>query len=189
MNIKHGLVALIAAGGTAGLLFGGSAVSTAFTAQQSGTASVSADTVSLTTSGTIDVGGLLPGGTTAPSQLTVDPSGSNTATALYLIGGNWSVVHDGSSGSPQPADLTVNVSIPTLNWSKSFNESSLMGHVIGLYSGIPAKTRPITVDVSFSLAQGAGNDWNGAEVQIPYTLHLQDISGTDNGHYIAPSNN
>ncbi len=190
MKIKQGLIALVAAGGTAGLLFGGSAVSTAFTSEQSGAATVTADHVGLQlTSGTFSLAGLLPGQTvTDPNPVTVDPSSSNAPTAMYLLGGNWSINRAGTSGNPNPADLTLNIDIPSLHFTRSYTESALMGHVLPLYSGIPAGTKALTVDVSFTLAQAAGNDWNGAEVTVPYTLHLQDIAGTDSGGYVANSN-
>lgn len=190
MKIKQGVIALIAAGGTAGLLFGGTAVSTAFTSEQNGAATVAADHVGLgLTNGTFSVSGLLPGQTVTDSKpVMVDPSSSNAATALYLLGGTWTINQAGTGGNPNPADLTVNISIPSLGFSKSYNESALAGHTRLLYSGIPKNTGPLSATVSFTLAQAAGNDWNGAQVTIPYTLHLQDIAGTDANGYVATSN-
>lgn len=188
MKIKHALVALVATGGTAGLAFGGSAVSTAFTAQQTVNATVGGASVKLSADSSFAIANLVPGGHQSTS-FNVKTS-TTTTTDMYVNVGNPYGETAGSNGQPpnmkdlyfQVKDTDGYVNTPTYNWAQ------LNNHWTQVAQSIPAGTYTDSVTVTVWLAQSAGNDWNGAAGTIPVTLHLQDNSGSDANGYVATSN-
>jgi hypothetical protein len=215
MKNKRSLIALAAAGGTAALVFGGSAVSTAFTSDVNQPVTASAANV-VFGSGTVNatVSGLVPGG----SQTLVVPVVNNSTTPvdLYLYrvcgadndgpavsGFNFtqSAAHNfgtcsysdvtptntGNSGQvPELSDLTVSSpgtgldgeTLPTLVQGSDPTYGSNDGQGATLIEkNVPVGASQLKL--TFSLAQGAGNDWNDLSLKIPMFLHMQDNNGTD----------
>lgn len=182
--LKRVLIPLVASGGLAAALFGGSAVSTAFTADTPTHATAAADTVNQVVSGSISADNLLPGGTEIGS-LNYSNTG-NTPTHVYLVPTSWSRTMGTDGSYPNTSDLTFTIDAPGRTITIQGSDIH-MGQPISLFDAPVGGPWKITVQVG--LSQGAGNDWNGAKATLDYTLHAQDVSGLDANGYVATSNN
>lgn len=167
MNVKRSLVAVGATGAVAAAIFGGSAVSTAFSSQ-SATQYAEGQGASLgvtVANGTFDATGLVPGATpTSEGPVTISNNGNTDGTASITFGA-FTVKTDGSDGhQPSADDLIFDVA------GQSIPASQLAGQTIqlGTIGGGANQSYPVTV----GLASGTGNDWNGADAYLPYTVTL-----------------
>ena len=84
---------------------------------------------------------------------------SNTPVDLYLTNVHYSSTK-GTNGSSAPAsELNIDITVPVLNNAVLYNGpvSALVGHDTKLLTGAGPDA---PIDVAFSLAQTAGNEWN-----------------------------
>jgi hypothetical protein len=189
-GIKRSVASLAVAGGAAALLFGGGAVSTAFSSDAGGSIAASGATVSLASSATdnMAISNLVPGGSVSAAPFTVN-NNSTTPADLWLT----AVGFNSTAGSPNAADVTVNIQDTNTN-TGSGGVSLYNGSLTGLVGANTELGNPFppnlqqNIVVTFTLSQNAGNSWNGAAATVPFTLHLQDASGTDNNTFVTTSN-
>jgi hypothetical protein len=203
MKLRTGLLALVATGGAAALVFGGTAASTAFSQDASGSITANAATVSMTTSNmTTTLSGLAPGGS-ASTTLYVKNT-STTPAAFYLTNVGFTPTKAGSSGNNPTSNLitvTVTDTVPSGSGTATYpiltdvplnnliGQNTLLTPSSLITSGTGTPPNQLqTLTVTFTLAQNAGNNWNGAQAKVPFTVHLQDISGTDASGFVATHN-
>jgi hypothetical protein len=128
---------------------------------------------------------------------------STTPAAFYLTNVGFKPTKAGTSGNAPTSNLiTVTVTdtvtgqyagtypiltaVP-LTYLMSHNTPLTPSNLISNGTGTPPNQLQ-TLTVTFTLDQGAGNNWNGAQAQVPFTVHLQDISGTDAAGFVATHN-
>lgn len=175
MRIKALAISAAATAGVAGLAFGGTAVSTSFSSDAHGQVTMSAAKIALGADGTLNptLTGLTPGGS-EPFTFTMDTSNSTAPGALSLEIPNWNIVSNGTGGAPRASEITVSVTDAKygFTWAKTLD--TLIGKNTLLFGRVPAGINKDDVTVTVSLDKNAGNEWNGASVKVPFTLHLQD---------------
>jgi hypothetical protein len=193
MNVKRSLIALAATGGVAALAFGGTAVSTAFTSDQTGQATAESSFVNGTLSGnSIDFPSLLPGATVAASGKPVATNTGNTTEDVFVIVNSISTTNGTDGQAPNLNDATISGGYLDSSSGTTSNFSENLGGLAGHQNqAIEVGTLAVGQDFAFhpslTLVQTAGNDWNGATVKITYTVHFQDASDTDKGNYVGES--
>lgn len=165
MNVKRSVVALAAAGGTAALVFGGSAASTAFTSSSDQVARAKgASTGVLVENGSFTVDGLVPGATASNVGDVKVTNTGNTPSVVTVTFQNAQINSNGTGGAPDLSKLVFTVEGQTLN------ASQLAGQTFTL--GTWTAGRAASIPVLAGLASGTGNDWNGADVSLPYTVTM-----------------
>jgi hypothetical protein len=156
MNLKRSAVALVAAGGTAAVLFGGSAVSTDFTQQQTGAISVNTTTMrTQLTGGTITLDDAIPGDSKT-QQVTFKNEGTRKVRLT---------VKSTLSGSSALAGLV------TLSSSAAPGHSITLSQAVGSLGSLdvnPGQT--ISFPLTVTLDKSAGNDVQGKSAAVNYTL-------------------
>ena len=169
MNIKHSIVALGAAGATAALVFGGSAVSTAFTSQSpTQTDSFSGAKTGITVDrGNFTVEKLVPGDAAQSAGTVTITNTSDVPAVLSLTLGTPQVVSDGTGGAPDLSKLEVSIDGHPGNLGQA---GGLANHPFNIASLDPGKSRTLPIEVS--LSKGTGNDWNGAKVVETWTATM-----------------
>jgi hypothetical protein len=168
MNVKRSLVALAATGATAAVVFGGSAVATSFTSQsdQQFAEAQGATTGVQVTGGTFDAKDLVPGGVAKDvGTVTITNNGTADADATVNFQGYTVKTPGSNGGNPDPARLEFNIQGFGTRTASQLSGSSLDFGVIGAGQSVQA-------DVTVDLAAGAGNDWNGADAYLPYSVTL-----------------
>ena len=182
-NIQRLVVAGLLSGGVAAMAFGGSAVSTAFSSDSSGAMGVHAAHVAgALQGGTFNVSGLEPGGPASPSQTITIKNTGNTTEAVWVTIDSISKTAGTDGNNPDLSKLNMVTSHGTVALGGLSSATGYHFHLENLSAG---KTDNATV--GFSLAQDAGNNWNNASVKIAYTVHFQDISGTDKSSFASGS--
>jgi hypothetical protein len=173
MKLTRTLIALAATGGTAAALFGGTAVATAFTSQSptqyaEGQGATTGITV---TGGTFDATNLVPGATATQESITVTNNGSVPATGTLTVGA-FTVKTAGSNGNnPDPADLAFVINVGGGSNEVDGTAATLQNSTPLAFGPLPAGAS-VTVPVDVSLVSGTGNDWNGADAYLPYSITL-----------------
>lgn len=181
MNLKRALLALTITGGTAASLFGGSLVHTALTSDTPLSYGANGATVSGTAgTGPLVISNMEPGKTQGGIVLGLHNTGTVDEAAYIVFDGM-----DATNGNPNLNDLIFTDQINGVPQTVN----------------IPLNGTPVLVDkdlkpgdtwgqyLSVGLKQDAGNSWNGATAVIHYTVHYQDISGTDANGFVATGNN
>jgi hypothetical protein len=109
---------LAVSGGIAAVLFGGTAVTTAFTSQSQHSVSVAGAVVNgSVTNGDFSIGGLTPGGPALPEQISFTNSG-NTTEEAYVNLGSLGVTKNGANDqTPVASDLQVTLQLPNGTYS------------------------------------------------------------------------
>lgn len=159
MNIKHSIIALGAAGATAALVFGGSAVSTAFTSADNGSLHADSATVTSTlTNGDLALNNAIPG-----DHVDKTVSWTNTGsvpTELVLTFG--SLQNAGANPSALASDLDVIIGGQTVPVTGLAGQRFDLGKI--------QPSRGYTAPVVLKLSDNAGNEAQGSNVTLPYTL-------------------
>jgi hypothetical protein len=168
MRFKRTIIACVAAAGMGGLAFGGSAVATSFTStsQRDTAEAQGASTGIQLANGTFDAQGLVPGATPVNEGPVAITNTGNVSGRLTITFGNFTVNQIGSDGTnPDADDLIFN--IPGLgNVTAAFlsNRTIYIGHLsLGQEMDFP---------VTVALAAGTGNNWNGADAELQYSVTL-----------------
>jgi len=171
MNLKRSLIGLGATGVAAGLIFGGSAVSTAFTSSSSGDASVTTAKTSeqgdfQTPDITLD--NAIPGGDlSTPVTVSFDNLTGTTAEQLSLELGPL----NGNSTLPKWIDVYVNGKP-----YGTFADHATATGVATLNLGRVEKGQKLfSVSVAVGLDAKADNTVQGAKISLPYTLTAQAV--------------
>lgn len=187
-NMWPKVAAVAVTGGTAAALFGGPVVHTQFSATQSGKISANGANVALslnansTGQGNFSCSGLVPGAT--PSQpwygggyCTDTLVISNTGNTTELMAINYADPASGTSSSLGPLDLGY------LNFSYTLagaTSGPFAYYPIGdAYSfGAVGPGQSVTVTLTMTLSDMAGNDWDNANIVVPYTVTATAGSGS-----------
>ena len=166
MNVKRSVVAVAAAGGTAALVFGGTAASTAFTSQSPDqTARIKGATVGAAIDGgSFTASDLLPGDS---FQQTVKVTNNSTVGANGSITLQSLAIEAGNPGSTGLAELSF--AIPNVG---TFTAAQLAHGAGPISLGHFAAGETKTYNVTITLASGAGNEWNGAQVSDKYSITM-----------------
>jgi hypothetical protein len=197
MPIKGILIGSAVAASVAGIAFGGTAVSTAFSSNVTGNATVTADKIDLTANGQksidLNVYGLEPG-SAAPDRTFYLKNNGPKSGALYLTDVTWNPTNNADGSAPDPTKLLITVSDSKLGKTllDHARVSDLVGGVVKVLapgvanSGISAIPAGVddTITVSVSLDGDAGNDWNGATARVGFNLHLQDLGSSQAHGYV-----
>jgi hypothetical protein len=168
MNVKRSLVALASTGAVAAVVFGGSAVATSFnsTSDQQYAEGQGATTGVVVSNGTFDAKNLVPGDP-GVSVGTVSVGNSSSVPAVATITfGDYTVKHQGSDGgNPDPSALEFNISgIGALSATDLADKSFTLGN----FASGQTQSFPVSED----LKAGTGNNWNGADAYLPYTITM-----------------
>ena len=175
MYLKRYIAAAAATVGAGALFFGGTAVSTSFSSETTGNLHAAGQAITLSTpgSGALSVSDLAPGAKKQAGtfQLQTGQNGGN----LSLSNVDWQVTKKGSNGAgPDPSELTVSIEDHGQEIYHNTLDALLHTSTV-IRNGVPGKVTE-TLTVFVTLAQGAGNEWNGAVAEAPFTLHLQNAS-------------
>jgi hypothetical protein len=168
MRFKRTIIACVAAAGMGGLAFGGSAVATSFTStsQTDIAEGQGASTGIELANGNFDAQGLVPGATPVNEGPVAITNTGQVSGRLTITFGLFNVITVGSDGTNPRADSLM-FNIPGLgNVSAQF----LAGRTF--YIGHLARGEEMDFPVTIGLAAGTGNNWNGADAQLPYSVTL-----------------
>lgn len=176
MNLKRSLIALAMTGGTAATLFGGSVVHTALTSDSPLNFTTGGATVAgaATTGASTDVSNLQPGQVRGVN-IALDNTKSTADVAAYITFNGFDATH----GSP---NLNQFVFEDEVNGRPTYVNIPLNGTPVQVAT-IKAGQQVVQALV-IGLKQNADNSWNGATGVVHYTVHYQDISGTDANHFV-----
>jgi hypothetical protein len=176
MRIKAIIIGAAATAGVAGIAFGGTAVSTAFSADSSASVAATGAKVAMTTlDKNMTLTDLVPGVAQTATFTVTNTSTIGSALSLTdvkFVTGNW-----GSNNQP-PTASALKVSAALKIGSQSypiFTNQPLTTLEAGPLSlgNLPKGTQSADVAISVTLDPNAGNNWNGASASLPFTLHLQ----------------
>lgn len=169
MRFKRTIVACVAAAGMGGLAFGGSAVATSFTStsQTAYAEGSGAATGILLTNGSFNVTGLVPGA----APVTVGPvnirNTGNVAGVVTITFGSFTVKKIGADGTNPHADNLI-FDIPGLG---QVSAEYLSGKTVTVTRRL-SPNRELSFPVTVALEAGTGNNWNGADAYLPYSVTL-----------------
>lgn len=167
MQIKRSLAAVAITGATAAVLFGGTTVSTAFTSNSDTQhTQVSGATTGVRVSGgNINVANLVPGDPAkdAGAVTIINDSSVPAVPSITLSAAN--ITHNGTTTAPDLSKLAVKVGPYSFTQSQIKNGGTFSLPAMDAHS---SRSYPVTV----ALAQGTGNDWNGAVVQQDYIVTM-----------------
>ena len=171
LNIKRTVIACAAAAGIAGLAFGGSAVATQFTSTSNTqyAEAQGASTGVVVSGGTFKATGLVPGADPV-LESTLDIHNSGVDGIVTITFGAFTVITPGTGGSPDPSKLLFSGFAPGPVTLSAF---AVAGNTYTL--GALASGHDVTYPISVALQggpTGAGNDWNGADAYVPYTVTI-----------------
>jgi hypothetical protein len=169
MRFKRSIIACVAAAGMGGLAFGGSAVATSFTStsQQDYAEGQGATTGIELANGNLDATGLVPGANLTPAG-TVDISNDGNVSGVVTIKfGDFTVKKIGSDGTnPRAEDLQFYIAgIGYVTADVLADHTFTLLHHLGVH-------QHMGFAVSIGLLTGTGNNWNGADAYLPYTVTL-----------------
>jgi hypothetical protein len=168
MRFKRTIIACVAAAGMGGLAFGGSAVATSFTStsQTDYAEGQGASTGIQLAFGTFDATGLVPGATPVKEGPVKISNSGNVSGRVTITFDEFDVIHVGSDGTnPHAASLIFN--IPGLG---PVSAEFLAGRTF--YIGHLSPNDEMDFPVTVALAAGTGNNWNGADAQLGYSVTL-----------------
>lgn len=181
MNLKRALLALTITGGTAASLFGGSLVHTALTSDAPLSYGANGAVVNGTAgTGPFAISNMEPGKSQGGIVLGLNNTGT-VDEAAYITFDGLTVTH----GNPNLSDFVFQDEV---NGVPTFVNIPLNGTPVLIDADIPAG-KSAAQWLSVGLKQDAGNSWNGATGIVHYTVHFQDVSGTDANHFVATANN
>lgn len=150
---------------TGAILFGGQAVSTAFSSDSAthyaqGDAANTGVTVD---NGDFDAKGLVPGAAATPAGDPVITNTGSTPQVMTVSFGSAIINH----GNPDLSELIFNIA------GQDLTAAQLQNNTLTLPQSPFAPKQSVDYTVTERLAQGTGNEWNGASVTLPYTVHGQ----------------
>lgn len=165
MNIKHSIIALGAAGATAALVFGGSAVSTAFTSNHDGSfASKSATIADSYQNWDLGLDNAIPGDTVGKT-MTYTNSGSVPMRLAITVG---QPVTEGADANVSALENATKVSI--LGYNVTLSD---IAGAKGQSFELPTTVRPggsFQVPATMTLSNDADNTASGASATVPFKL-------------------
>ncbi len=172
MHIKRTAAAILVTGATAGVLFGGSTVSTAFTSSSGPQIDrvVAAKTGVSVQNGSFTLTNLVPGAAASGAGPVVITNNSTVPAVATVTFSKAQVNKNGNdngvSVAPDFDKLIVKLGGQRLPASAFRNG----GGPVSI--GTLAEGQSVSVPVTVQLAEGTGNSWNGADVQMSYTVTM-----------------
>jgi hypothetical protein len=174
MNLKRTLIALVAAGGVGVVAFGGSAVTTGFTAKSHELITASGGSFDVqVTHGNITAINLFPNGPGVTRVVTITNDNPVDATASITFGAFNPVTNGSNHQPPDPSTLlfTATENPPNIVVPPGESAADLAGQTFSL--GTIGHGQSITFTVTVSLSAAADDSWDGGSATMPYTVHLQ----------------
>ena len=168
MRFKRTIIACVAAAGMGGLAFGGSAVATSFTStsQTDYAEGQGASTGIQLANGNFDATGLVPGASPVQEGPVKISNSGNVSGRVTITFGGFDVKQIGSDGTNPHADSLI-FNIPGLG---PVSAAFLAGRTFYIGHFVPGQEMDFPVTVA--LAAGTGNNWNGADAQLGYSVTL-----------------
>lgn len=185
MKLKSSLAVLGAGGAATAVLFGGTAVHTALTSDTPDSVGTSGATVagSLAYGPALNWTNLQPGEEHAVNY-GLHNTGSVPEEAYWVPNG-----FNATAGDPNVNDIVLGIQTGNPAYPDGYIPLPVKANGTPVSLGVIPANSSKTVGIVWGLKQSAGNSWNGAGGTDNYTIHFQDVNGTDANGYVATKNN